>query len=209
MPLFFLIRHGENDYVKKGRLAGRLPGVHLNEKGRAQAQAVAEALSRILAERPPKAIYSSPMERALETAEPIGKAFNLEVNPRDGLLETHYGEWQDKTVKSLSRLKLWRLVQMAPSRFRFPGGEAFADGQTRIRQEIDALAVQHDAKDVLICVSHADPIKLAIAYYLGLPLDLFQRLVVNPASINVLAIGEMGSQLLALNFDPSFTLPKP
>ncbi len=209
MPLFLLVRHGENDYVKKGRLAGRLPGVHLNDKGRAQSQATADALAKILAERWPKAIYSSPMERARETAEPIAKAFNLEVVLRDGLLETDCGEWQDKSVKGLSRTKLWRVVQSAPSRFRFPAGETFADVQTRIRGEVDALAAAHDPKDVLICVSHADPIKLAIAYYLGLPLDLFQRLVVHPASINAVYVGEMGSQLLALNYDLSFTLPKP
>jgi probable phosphoglycerate mutase len=208
MPIFFLIRHGENDYVKRGRLAGRLPGIHLNEKGRAQAQAVAEALVKILAERPPKAVYSSPLERAIETAEPIARAFNLDVAQREGLLETHYGEWQDKSVKGLSRTKLWRIIQSAPSRFRFPGGEAFADGQARIRREIDELAALHDREDVLICVTHADPIKLAIAYYLGLPLDLFQRLVVSPASINILYVGEMGSQLLALNYDLSLSLPK-
>jgi probable phosphoglycerate mutase len=214
MPLILFVRHGENDYVKKGRLAGRLPGVHLNEKGREQAQFAAEALARLLKERPPKAIYSSPMERALETAEPIAKALNVEVITREGLLETDCGEWTDKTLKSLGRTKLWRTVQAAPSRFCFPGGETFANAQYRIRGEIEALAAAHDPKDGVVCVSHADPIKLAIAYFIGLPLDLFQRLVVNPASITALHVGEHGSQLVALNMDAlicagSFALPKP
>jgi probable phosphoglycerate mutase len=214
MPLFILVRHGENDYVKKGRLAGRLPGVHLNQKGREQAQYAAEALARLLKERPPKAIYSSPMERALETAEPIAKAFHVEVITREGLVETDCGEWTDKTLKSLGRMKLWRVVQSAPSRFCFPGGETFADAQARIRCEVESLAAAHDPKDVVVCVSHSDPIKLAIAYFIGLPLDLFQRLGVNPASINVLNVGESGSQLMALNIDASqcsasFSLPKP
>ena len=205
MTTVLLIRHGENEYVKKGRLAGRLPGVHLNEKGRAQAQALAERLTGA----PIKAIYSSPMERAVETAEPIAKALNLELSLRPGLIETDYGEWQDKTLKGLGRLKLWRVVQVAPSLARFPQGESFAEAQHRICRELEALCQQHDAKDLIVCVSHADPIKLAVAYYLGLPLDNFQRLGVSPASVSALHIGEMGSYLMMLNFDPAFSFQVP
>ena len=204
MALFLLVRHGENEYVKQGRLAGRIPGVHLNEKGHAQAQAVAEKLSGA----PVKAIYSSPLERTLETAEPIAKALNLEVIQRPGLMEVDFGGWQGKKLKGLSRLKLWKVVQGAPSRMRFPSGESFAEAQFRICQELDALAAQHEPKDMVICVSHSDLIKLAVAFYLGMPLDLFQRLHVAPASITALQIGEMGSHLLTLNYDISFTLPK-
>jgi probable phosphomutase (TIGR03848 family) len=206
MPTILLIRHGENDYVKTGRLAGRMPGVHLNEKGRKQAEAVAEALCMMLPAERVKAIYSSPLERTMETANPIAKAFNLQIISRDGLIETQYGEWQDKKVKGLSRLKVWKNVQSAPSLFTFPGGESFAETQMRICNEIYGLLRQFEQKDILICVSHADPIKLAVAYFLGLPLDLFQRLHVSPASINALYIDQGISRLLTLNYDLSFSL---
>lgn len=204
MPIFLLIRHGENDYVKKGRLAGRLPGVHLNEKGRSQAQAVADRL----AGAPVKAVYSSPLERSIETAEPIARALNLEVIQCPGLTEVDFGEWQDQKLKGLSRLKLWKLVQGAPSQMRFPGGETFAEAQHRITQQLLALAGQHEPKEIVICVSHSDPIKLAVAYFIGMPLDLFQRLSVSPASITAMYLGQGRSYLLSLNYDLSFTFPK-
>lgn len=205
MPTVLLIRHGENDYVKKGRLAGRLPGVHLNEKGRQQAQTLAGWLSQA----PIKVVYSSPMERAQETAAPLAAALGQEIVTRPGLIEVDIGEWQDQKVKGLSRLKLWRRVQAAPSLFRFPGGETFAEAQFRIVKELHDLCAMHDAKDLFACVSHADPIKLAASYFIGQPLDLFQRLSVSPASITALSIGEMGGRLLTLNYDLSFTLSKP
>lgn len=201
MPTLLLIRHGENDYVKKKRLAGRMEGVHLNDKGRAQAQALADHLAKA----PIKAVYSSPLERTMETAGPIAEALGLEVIPRPGLLETHYGTWQGKTLKQLQRRKLWKVVQKAPSLARFPEGESFAETQQRISCEIESICSDHKPKDLIVCVGHADPIKLAVAYYLGLPLDLFQRLIVAPASISAIHIGESGSRLLTLNFDPSLT----
>jgi len=195
MPTVLLIRHGENEYVKKGRLAGRLPGVHLNDTGRAQAQALAAAL----AGKPIKAVYSSPLERTLETAEPIAAALKLPVIPRPGLLEVDFGKWQDKTFKQLMPLKLWGIVQRSPSLARFPEGESFAEAQHRIVQEIDALLAQHKPKDTFACVGHSDMIKLAVAYYLGLPLDLFQRLIVQPASISALHITKSHTRLFTLN----------
>lgn len=205
MPIILLIRHAENDYVKKGRLPGRKPDIHLNKKGRAQAQALAEKLK----DAPIKAIYSSPLERAIETAEPLANALGLQVIPRPGLIEADVGEWTDRTVKSLGRLKEWRRVQHSPSLMRFPGGESFLETQYRICQEIETLRALHDQQDLIACVSHADPIKMAVAYYLGMPLDLFQRLSVAPASITALMIGDMGSRLLALNYDFSLNLAKP
>jgi probable phosphomutase (TIGR03848 family) len=204
MPMILLVRHGENDYVKTGRLAGRLPGVHLNEKGREQAQAVADKLTGAAI----KAVYSSPMERAMETAEPIARALGLEVVVRQGLIEVDVGDWQDKKLKGLKRLKIWRKVQIMPSVMRFPGGETFAQAQHRITQELQTLADQHEPKDIIVCVSHSDPIKLAVSYFIGQPLDLFQRLSVMPASITALYFGEEGSFLVTLNYDLSFTLPK-
>jgi probable phosphomutase (TIGR03848 family) len=209
MALIILIRHGENDYVKKGLLAGRLPNVHLNEKGRSQAKEAAEVLCRMFEKAPVKAIYSSPLERTIETAEPVAEAFNLPVIPREGLIETDCGEWQGKSVKQLSRLKIWKTVQYSPSVFRFPGGETFAETQHRISQELNQLAGDHEPKDAIICVSHSDPIKLAVAYFLGLPLDLFQRIAISPTSITALHVGDSGSHLLTLNYIPSFTFPRP
>lgn len=204
MPLFLLVRHGENEFVKTGRLAGRLPGVHLNDKGRTQAQSLAERLKGA----PIKALYSSPLERALETAEPLAKSLNLEIIQRVGLIETDCGEWQNRKVKELSRLKQWKSVQVAPSVFRFPGGESFRDAHSRITAELLEMAAQHDPKDLIVCVSHADPIKLAVAYFIGLPLDAFQRLFVSPGSITALYIGETGGRLFGLNMEAEFNFPK-
>ena len=204
MPLVLLIRHGENEYVKKGRLAGRLPGVHLNEKGQSQATQLAD----LLKDAPVKAIYSSPLERTMETANPIAAAHGLEIIPRSGLTEVDFGEWQDQTLKGLRRLKLWKIVQSTPSLMRFPGGESFAEAQLRIANEIQEICSQYDPKDLLVFVSHSDSIKLAVAYFIGLPLDNFQRLNVAPASITGLMVSDKGSALMSLNFDPSFSFSK-
>lgn len=204
MTTLLLIRHGENDYVKKGRLAGRMQGVHLNETGHKQAQALAEKFngSKI------KAVYSSPLERATETAAPIAEALNLPVIVQPGLMEVDFGDWQDQTLKGLRRLKLWKTIVFAPSRVTFPNGESFAQAQHRMLQAISEVVKGHDEKDWIVCVSHGDMIKLAVAYYLGLPLDLFQRLHIAPASITALKLHEMGSHLLTLNYEIFFTLPK-
>jgi probable phosphoglycerate mutase len=204
MPLILLIRHGENDYVKKGKLAGYTPGVHLNETGRNQAQKIVE----LLKDAPVKAVYSSPLERAMETAQPLAQAIGQEVLIREGLIETNVGEWTGKSIKSLARQKIWRVVQTAPSLMRFPGGESFAEGQRRICAELEIIAAAHDPKDVVACFSHADPIRLAIAFYIGQPLDMFQRLTVAPGSITALWLAEGAARLLNLNYDPGFSLPK-
>ena len=203
MPVILLIRHGENEYVKKGRLAGRKLGVHLNEKGQAQAAALAAALGDL----PIKAVYSSPLDRTMETAAPVAEKLNLQVIQRDGLLEVDYGTWQDKTLKQLSRRKLWKTVQSAPSHATFPEGESFGHAQLRIANELMALCELHSSKDLFACVGHSDMIKLAVAYFLGLPLDLFQRLVVQPASVSTLHIApNQGARLINLNHIP-YRLP--
>src|SRR5512134_2343480 len=127
MPLLLLIRHGENDYVKTGKMAGRIPGVHLNEKGLKQAQALGEALARV----PIKAVYSSPLERAMETAQPIAESHKLTIVQEPDLMDTNIGKWQGRSLKMLRLTKVWKIVQAAPSRFRFPEGESFPEAQTR------------------------------------------------------------------------------
>lgn len=196
MTTLFLIRHGENEYTAKGKLAGRLPGVNLNATGRAQAQALAAALK---ASVKLKAVYSSPLDRTMETAEFIAEAQGLAVQPRDGLIETELGEWEGQTIKSLQRKKAWRLLQEHPARFRFPGGESMPEQQARLVGVVEELHSRHKPKDVIAAVGHADPIKLIVAYYLGLPLDLFQRLILSTASVSVLHFDGDAVHLAALN----------
>jgi probable phosphomutase (TIGR03848 family) len=200
MPIFLLIRHGETDYNKKMHLPGRLPDVHLNKKGRFQAQMIAETLAKA----PIKAIYSSPLDRTLETAEPLATLLKLTVTPASGLLETDCGEWQGQSVKKLRRQKVWKSVQLHPALFRFPGGEAIADCQHRMVQVLETLRGEFSEHDLVACFSHADPIKQVVAFYLGLPLDNFQRLSIDTASITALMVSENGSRLLMLNHNPSF-----
>ena len=203
MPLLLLIRHGENDYSKSGRLPGRLPGVRLNERGRKQAEELAAAL----ANAPLEAVYSSPLERAVETATPIAQARGLRVLPVPGLLEANVGEWQGKSIRRLAMTKYWRVVQGAPSRARHPGGESFAETQVRIVAALDELCSRHKDRAMIACVFHADPIKLAIAHYIGLPLDHFQRLACDTASVTMLALGSSSAHLIWLNRRPPFDFP--
>ena len=206
MPLLLLIRHGENDYVKTGKMAGRLPGVHLNERGLKQAGALAEALKDV----PLKAIYSSPLERAMETARPIAAAHQLKIIREGGLMDTDIGNWQGKSWRVLSFTKVWRIVQHAPSRFRFPEGESFPEMQTRIANVLERIVREYKRpKDIIAVVFHADPIKLAVSHFLGLPLDHFQRLSCDTGSLTVLHLSESGANLVKLNQRPPFDfLPK-
>ena len=196
MPIVLLIRHGETDFVKKQRLAGRLPGARLNAKGRAQAAALAEALRTL----PLKAVYSSPLERATETAQAVASLHGLRVQPRPGLIETDLGSWEGQSVPWLRRSKEWKVLQEAPSRFRFPGGEWVVENQARLVAEVEAISKAHKPKDLIACVGHADPIKLIVAHYLGLPLDLFQRLSIDTASVSALMLGSGKAKLIKLNW---------
>lgn len=201
MPLLLLIRHGENDFVKTGKLSGRLPGVHLNENGQKQAQALAEGLKDL----PIKAIYSSPLERALETAEPIANRHKLTTIQEPGLRDSDVGRWQGKSLKVLRLTKAWKIVQNAPSRFQFPGGESFIDLQTRIANSLENIIRKHNKpKHIIAVVFHADPIKLAVSHFLGLPLDHFQRLSCDTGSVSVLYVSEMDANLIKLNQRPPF-----
>jgi probable phosphomutase (TIGR03848 family) len=196
MTIIYLIRHAENDYLGKEKLAGWLPGVHLNGRGVAQAEALAERLAGIRF----RAIYASPLERALETAEPIARRQGLQVIPRPDLGEVRFGRWQGQTLKTLRRRKLWPIVVHSPALARFPEGESFHETQARVVAELEKLRGKHNrAKSAIICVSHSDTIKLAVAHYLGLPLDLFQRLTVEPASISILSIHQGHTRLICLN----------
>ncbi len=191
-----LIRHAENDYVKTGKLAGRLPNVHLNARGKLQAAALAEILKPVRL----RAIISSPLERATETATPLAASKKKEIIVRENLSEIKYGQWQGASLKRLRSRKLWRIIQTIPSLARFPNGESFPEAQARIVSELETLRAKHGTpKAAIACIFHSDPIKLAIAHYIGLPLDLFQRLTIAPASISILQINDGHVCLLGLN----------
>ena len=189
-----LIRHGENEYTRTGKLAGQIAGVHLNAAGQAQAQ----ALVARLAEAPIKAIYSSPLDRALETAQPLAEARKLEARICEGLREVDFGQWTGKSLRRLARTKLWREVQRQPSRVQFPEGETFLAAQMRAVQGVEQIAAAHP-KSLVAAVTHADVIKLVVAHYLGQPLDLFQRLVIGTASVTLLHLGQGQPALVKLN----------
>ncbi len=205
MPTLLLIRHGENDFVKTYKLAGRLPGVHLNARGQKQAEALGEALKNV----PLRAVYSSPLERTMETATPIASPRDLQIIPEPDLMDTDVGKWQGRSWKVLRLTKAWKVVQHSPSRFRFPEGEMFSETQLRVVNVLEKIIRKHRPQDVVAVVFHADPIKLAVAYFIGLPLDQFQRLGCDTGSVTMMAIGEMGANLMKLNQRPPFDFQIP
>ncbi|MEY2959981.1 MAG: hypothetical protein RLZZ01_2549 [Actinomycetota bacterium] len=189
-----LVRHGTTPTTGRS-LPGRAPGLHLADSGREQAARAAERLAEL---RRVDAIYCSPLERTRETAAPIGKALGLRPKVDRGLLECDFGEWTGAELKDLFRLPEWRTVQRAPSTFRFPGGESFTEMQVRIVSTLDRLRLAHPGGTV-VCVSHADPIKAAVAHALGTHLDLFQRIVISPCSISAVSWTSDGPISLTVN----------
>jgi probable phosphomutase (TIGR03848 family) len=188
------VRHGQTPTTGKV-LPGRTPGLHLADEGRAQAEAAALRIAEL---KRVDAVYASPLERAKETAAPIGAARGLKVQTERGLMECDFGEWTGGELKALMKLPEWRTVQRYPSGFQFPGGESFTDMQTRIVDAIARLRAKH-AGGVVVAVSHADPIKAAVAHALGTHLDLFQRIVISTCSITAVAYGESGPTVLTVN----------
>jgi probable phosphoglycerate mutase len=193
MTSIFLIRHGQNDYMEKGKLAGRLPGVHLNASGKQQAVLVAGTLRTVKLQ----AVYSSPLERAKETAKEIAAVQGLKVAVRKGLGELNIGRWEGLSLRAARRRKLWLIVQKSPSLARFPDGESFLEAQSRMVETLEKLRAVHTG--AIACVSHADPIKLAIAHYIGMPIDTFQRLDIGPASISQVTFESGSARLNQLN----------
>ena len=175
-------------------LSGRAPGIDLSEKGRDQAAALGARLAAL----PIVAIYASPIERTTQTAEAVAAHHNLPVLPLTGVIEADYGDWTGGKIAELAKTDLWRTVQRAPSRARFPSGESLAEMQTRMVTALEMVVAEH-AGEMIVVVSHADPIKAAIAHYTGMHLDLFQRLHVSPASVTVLDFHAYGALLVKCN----------
>lgn len=192
--LMLFVRHGQTPTTGQV-LPGRAAGLHLSDKGREQAEAVA----RRLAELPRvDAIYASPLERARETAAPIGKALGQKVNIEKGLLECDFGAWTGAKLSTLMKKPEWSMVQRAPSTFRFPDGESFIDMQSRMANTVDTLRTRHRG-GVVVCVSHADPIKALIAHAMGTHLDLFQRIVIGTCSVSAVSYLSTGPVVLTVN----------
>ena len=189
-----LVRHGTTSTTGKV-LPGRAPGLHLAESGREQAEAAA---ARIGALDDVRAVYASPLERAQETAAPIARATDRRIRTVEGLNECDFGTWTGRNLADLRRLAAWRQVQHQPSGFRFPGGESFAEMQTRIYGTLAELTARHRG-GAIVAVSHADPVKAAVAQAVGTPLDLFQRLVISPCSVTVIVFSDHGPVVLTVN----------
>ena len=188
-----LIRHGLTDWVGH-RLPGWTPGIHLSEEGRQQAEALAQRLASL----PIEAIYTSPLERTVETAEAIAAPHGLSVQLRENLGELRIGEWTGQSIEDLAKKEEWLVIQFYPSGANIPGGETMHEMQTRVVAELDAIRKAHPGATVAV-VSHADVIKAAVAHYIGLHLDLFQRLVVYPTSLTALQFNKLGPRLVLFN----------
>lgn len=202
MTEFLLVRHGANEYTRTHRLAGWTPEVHLNEFGIAQAAAVGEHLSK----RKIHAIYSSPLERTMETAQAILTHHpNLTLQTIEDVGEVRYGEWTGQELSKLAQTRLWRHVQHEPSRVTFPGGEAMRDAQIRAVNAIEQLRTHHP-RDTVCVVSHSDIIKMIVAHYMGMHLDLFQRINISPCSLTIIHLGS-GQPMIEQVNETSF-LPK-
>jgi len=189
-----LVRHGQTPTTGK-LLPGRAAGLHLAEVGVEQAQRAAE---RIAALAKVDAVYASPLERARETAAPIAAARGLKSRIDKGLLECDFGDWTGAELKNLMKLPEWNTVQRAPSTFTFPGGESFTAMQNRIVGAIDRLRAAHPG-GTIVCVSHADPIKAAVAHAMGTHIDLFQRIVISTCSVSAIAYGMGAPVVLTVN----------
>jgi probable phosphomutase (TIGR03848 family) len=192
--LILMVRHGQTPTTGKV-LPGRAAGLHLAEAGVQQAHAVAERIAEL-----PRvdAIYASPLERARETAAPIGKALQQRVKINKGLLECDFGDWTGEQLSTLMKKPEWSTVQRAPSSFRFPNGESFTEMQTRMVTTLDNIRQEHPG-GVVVCVSHADPIKAAVAHAMGTHLDLFQRIVIGTCSVSAVAYSGHGPIVLTVN----------
>ena len=193
MTRILLIRHATTDSVGK-RLSGRMAGVHLNEEGRMQAQQLAKRLAHL----PVTAIYSSPLERTIETAGPVAQSLHLENIICEDFLEIDFGDWTNCSFEELQSQSQFQHFNTFRSCTRIPGGELMLEAQTRIITGLQKLCVQHPQETVAV-VSHADLIKAAVAFYAGIHLDMFQRIEISPASVSVIEIYDETARILLVN----------
>jgi probable phosphoglycerate mutase len=192
--LVLFVRHGTTPTTGKV-LPGRARGLHLSEQGREQAQ---RAAARIAEVGKIAAVYSSPLERARETAAPIARLTKKTTRIERGLIECDFGAWTGLSLRRLMKKPEWSIVQRSPSTFRFPGGESFTEMQSRMVGTVDAIRRRHPGR-AIVCVSHADTIKAAVAHATGTPLDLFQRIVISTCSVTAILYSDGGPVVLTVN----------
>ena len=201
MATVILLRHGRTSANASGTLAGRSPGVHLDDLGRRQAERAGDRLAVV----PLAELVTSPLERCKETAKEVAarQAAKPRVHSDKALTECDYGEWQGRKLRELARLALWRTVQTNPSAATFPGGESLPHMQARavdaVRRRDAAVAAAHGPDAVWLAVSHGDLIKSLLADALGMHLDLFQRIQVDPGAVSVIRYTEARPYVLASN----------
>ena len=194
MTKFLLIRHATTNAVGKS-LSGRKPAVHLNDQGISQANDLAASL----ASSKLSAVYTSPLERAMQTAAPIAERLRLTPQIEEGLQELDFGDWTDKSFDVLASDQQFSRFNTFRSGTRIPGGEMMLEAQTRIVRTMQALSKKH-AEETIALVSHSDLIKAALSYYAGIPLDMMQRLEISPASLSILDLYPDFASLQMLNF---------
>ena len=217
MPILLLIRHDTNDFVKTGRLPGQHPNIHLNEEGRKQA----EALGQYLKDRKITAVYASQLERAIETAWRVAMPHGLPIHINNQLADTDTGHFTARLMKELGEEEaskaIWKQIVETPSLGQLPGGESLLGMQARVVAALqhiieaypDPKPVETDDKNaekkdlpppaLIAIVMHADPIKAAVAHFLGMPFDNFQRVGVAPASVTTVIIGNEGKMIHVAN----------
>jgi probable phosphoglycerate mutase len=203
--LLFLVRHALTPHTGD-KLSGWLPHISLSDEGLGQVKALVERMRPVELD----AVYASPLERCVETARPLASSKGLRVRLRDGLGEVHYGDWEGKRLRTLAKTKLWRQVMARPSEVRFPNGETIREVQVRAVNTLEDLRARHDGAAVA-AVTHADVIRVVVAHYAGIALDLYGRIVVAPASVTVLWIGQGQPRLLKMSDTVSldgFSIPK-
>jgi probable phosphomutase (TIGR03848 family) len=193
MTTFALIRHASHALLGH-RIVGRRPGVQLGPDGVREA----EALGGRLATWPIRALYSSPLERGRATAAAIAGRLGLEVQIADELNEIDYGQWTDRALADLREIPAWQRFNEFRSGSRIPGGESMIDVQARMLRLVERLCAAHPEQTVAL-VSHGDVIKATLAYYLTVPLDLFQRIELSPASLSILRVEPHGPGVLLIN----------
>ena len=198
MTTFYLLRHAHSQANLEGILAGQIPDIHLSKLGHQQSQAISKSDLKV------DLIVSSPLERCVETIKPYAIKRRKRILLEESFIEMNYGEWSGRKLKALARKRDWLKVRRRPSTFTFPSGEGFATAENRVKKGLTRLSKRYPKKRILI-VSHGDIIKMIVNSVLDLPLDKFQRIVVDPSSLSVVEWGTKEKTLLHLNM-PTSTL---
>jgi probable phosphoglycerate mutase len=195
MTKFLFIRHADNPSLGNF-LASRMPDVHLNENGRLQANLLAGTLKDL----PLTAIYSSPLDRARETAQPLADALNLPIHIHDGLHEIDYGELQGKPIQEIRKSEIWKRIKQDPTSVQLPGGETYLAAQNRFAAAVDEIHQAYPQDDQIVaCFTHADTIRLGVAHFSGAPITSFTRYTIDTASVTFMDLRDGMTNLGFIN----------